>query len=511
MLRRHTTCWFIALLGACKGAPHHAPGEPPHVVDASVDASVEDAASADGSVGHDAGADAGEERDASLPPAPDPEFTRALVVPPVLAPSSSDQTTDYYELSIEAGSAQMRDGAATPIVGFNGMFPGPTIVATRGRMVQVTQTNGWSENVSIHNHGHKVSADSDGHPMDYIAPGASKVYSYPNDQRASTYWYHDHAMDVTGEHVYRGLAGFYIIHDPAEDALGLPSGAYDVPLLLQDKQFDADNALTYIEDGLNGVLGATPVVNGVATPYYFVAARKYRLRLLNGAISREFVLRLEDAAGQALPFQIVASDGGLLEAPLEATSLPLTEAERYDIVVDFGMAPLGAKFTLVNSEPTSPVITKVMQFVVDRREADASSVPAQLSEITRLQESDSAGTQQFSFELAGESWTMNGLVFDPERVDVTSQLGKVYVWTLQNRTGTAHPFHKHLSPFNVLDINGAPPPAELAGWKDTVRVPPHASVRILFRDESFTGIYVFHCHRIDHEDHGMMLEEQVVP
>src|SRR5438128_1978346 len=121
MLRRHTTCWFIALLGACKGAPHHAPGEPPHVVDASVDASVEDAASADGSVGHDAGADAGEERDASLPPAPDPEFTRALVVPPVLAPSSSDQTTDYYELSIEAGSAQMRDGAATPIVGFNGM------------------------------------------------------------------------------------------------------------------------------------------------------------------------------------------------------------------------------------------------------------------------------------------------------------------------------------------------------------------------------------------------------
>ncbi|HVZ35624.1 MAG TPA: multicopper oxidase domain-containing protein, partial [Polyangiaceae bacterium] len=190
----------------------------------------------------------------------DAPFEAPLPIPSVLAPAATDANADSYTMTIQPGTAQMKPGATTPIVGFNGITPGPTIVAQRGRSVQITQTNGWTENVSIHNHGHKVAAASDGHPTDFITPGNSKLYTYPNDQNAGTYWYHDHALDRTAPHVYQGLAGFYIIHDPAEDTLQLPSGAYDVPLLIQDRSFNADNSLAYDPGTFLGFFGDTALV-----------------------------------------------------------------------------------------------------------------------------------------------------------------------------------------------------------------------------------------------------------
>jgi FtsP/CotA-like multicopper oxidase with cupredoxin domain len=512
----------------------------------------------------------------------DAPFTRPLRIPPVLAPSSSEPTADRYQISIRSGLAQMRAGAQTPIVGFNGMAPGPTLVATRGKTVQVTQTNDWSENVTVHNHGHKVAATSDGHPTDYITPGASKVYTYPNDQRAGTYWYHDHTMDLTGPHVYAGLAGFYIITDPAEDALGLPSGSHDVPLLLQDKQFESDNSLSYEPNQLIGFFGDTAVVNGTTTPYLDVGTSKYRFRVLNGSNARPYFLKLQlRGSSAALPFQVIASDGGLLAAPVERTSLPIAPAERYDIVVDFSQYPLGTKLDLINTAPSVaglgvedpdwggadgtgwdgsdaddaaaedwagfgggdwgrfggpgprfggpggarfgwlegeelegpgevPALTGLMQFVVTRSEADTSTVPAKLSSILPLHAADAADTKEIVFRYDGSDWTMNDLMYDPERIDITSKLGQVYVWTLRNESPIPHPFHKHLSAFNVVDINGAAPPAYESGWKDTVMVPPQSTVRIVFKEETFTGTYVFHCHNLEHEDHGMMLQEGVV-
>jgi len=510
----------------------------------------------------------------------DPPFEIALPIPPVLAPTSRDASTDYYGVTIRSGLAQMRAGALTPIVGFDGIAPGPTIVATRARTVQVTQHNAWTENLSIHNHGHKVEASSDGHPTDYVAPGASKVYTYPNDQNAGTYWYHDHTMDVTGPHVYQGLAGFYIIRDPAEDTLELPAGAYDIPLLIQDKNFNGDNSLAYEPDEFLGLVGDTALVNGVATPYLDVATRKYRFRVLNGSNARPLAVQLRvRGSDTAQAFQVIASDGGLLEAPVELTTLPVAPAERYDLVVDFSQYPVGTKLDVVNAfdgasfgvsdwsdagglwsgvggppgigvgrspgigfggppgigfggpnagdvswldgtdwgdDATSlggagpvPALTNLMEFVVARSEADPSVVPTRLGNVQRLELGDAVGTKQIVFGFDGTDWTLNDLTYDPARLDVNSELDQIYVWSLTNQSPIPHPFHKHLAQFNVLDINGRAPPSFMSGWKDTVMVPPGSTVRILFKDETFSGTYVFHCHNLEHEDHGMMLQEQV--
>ncbi len=556
---RATSMFLVALgpatLGACSGTPEEttAVSEP-----ASTTAALSDVVRSNALLS-------------------DEPFTTPLPIPPVLAPVASDESTDYYELTIRAGLAAMKAGAETPVVGFDGLVPGPTLLATRGRAVQITQTNGWDEPVSVHNHGHKVAASSDGHPTDHIEPGESRIYSYPNDQSAGTYWYHDHTMDLTGPHVYQGLAGFYLIQDPAEEALGLPSGEYDIPLLIQDKTFDEDNALVYEHDRFVGFIGETAVVNGVVAPFLDVGARKYRFRVLNGSNARPLALELRVAgSAQAEPLQLIASDGGLLSAPLASKVLLVAPAERYDVVIDFGDYPVGTELELVSIAPAPafasvyggatvsglrgapfgpqggsgpfgpasgggfgpqgggglgprvrtlldadgdavfagtealPELGGVLRFVVARDESDPSVVPSQLAQIERLDAADAEGEKEIVFGFDGEDWTMNGLTYDPERSDITSRLDTVYVWTLRNESPLPHPFHKHLSLFNVLDINGAPPPDFASAWKDTVMVPPFGTARIVFKDETFTGTYVFHCHNLEHEDHRMMLQEEVV-
>lgn len=449
-------------------------------------------------------------------------FTRQLPVPPVLTPTSSDATTDYYAIEMKSGLTQIRaTGSATPIWGYNGVYPGPTIMATKGRQVKVTQKNSLTENMTVHNHGHKVAASSDGHPTDYIVPGASKTYTYPNDQAAGTYWYHDHAMDITGPHVYKGLAAFYIIKDPAEDALNLPSGAYDVPLLIQDKSFVyGSNNLQYSSDpNREGFMGDVAVVNGAETPNLNVANRKYRFRLLNGSNARDYKLSLGACTADryggtsctSKPFQIIASDGGLLAAPLTVTSLYSAPAERYDIVVDFSSYPVGTKLVLKNDDRS---VSDIMQFTVNRTESDPSTVPATLKTITPYQRSQSAGNFNVVLDSGssyngGADWVINGLAYDPARIDVRTTKDKVYIWTLKNNTREMHPFHKHLVEFNILSINGQPPPPHMRGWKDTVPVQSNDTIEIIFKNETFTGTYVFHCHRLEHEDHRMMAQEAV--
>jgi len=447
-------------------------------------------------------------RDGATEAGSDPTFTMAMPVPAVLAPTSSDTTTDRYALTVRTGTVAMRAGNPTPIVGFNGMFPGPTIVATKGKAVEVTQTNGWTENITIHNHGHKVAATSDGHPVDYVTPGNSKTYFYPNDQRAGTYWYHDHTMDLTGPHVYSGIAAFYIIHDPAEDALKLPSGSYDVPLILQDKHFNADNTLDYqATRGQQGFTGDKAVVNGVETPFLEVATRRYRFRVLNGSNARTFQIGLQSGK----TFQVIASDGGLLAGPVTVKSLSVAPAERYDIVVDFSGYPLGSTDVLTNSNTLFSPLGSLLQFRIVTPACDDSVVPATLSTITPLAEAQSAGSVTLRFAQDNQDWEINGLTYDPARLDVTSKVGDVHVWQLVNQSSVMHPFHKHLVQFNILDIDGIAPPPEQRGWKDTVQVPDGSTVRIIFRNETFPGTFVFHCHILEHEDHRMMLQESVTP
>jgi FtsP/CotA-like multicopper oxidase with cupredoxin domain len=439
-----------------------------------------------------------------------PSFSRALPLPVVKRPTRAGERADEVELVLRAGTSQALPGAATPILGFDGLWPGPTLVATRGRPLWLTVKNQLTEPANIHNHGHHVAASSDGHPLDTIKPGESRLYTYPNNQSAGTYWYHDHAFGLTGEHVYRGLAGVYIIRDPAETALGLPTGACDVPLVLQDRLFDEGNALTYSVGAgavFTGVLGNTLCVNGVHTPFFAVGTRRYRFRLVNAANSRHFRLAL--ASGE--PLIQIASDGALLSAPLMQKSVTLAPAERADVIIDFGKNKPGDTIVLRNLDATWPELPDVLRFEVARKEADPSRVPERLASVPRIAEAEATKHRRIRFQLADGQWTLNGLRYDPARIDFRPKLGTTEIWEIENGEQTqAHPFHHHLVPFQILDLDGAPPPPALLGWKDTVSIPPAGRARLIMRFHGFTGIYVFHCHKLEHEDHAMMLQEEVV-
>lgn len=439
-----------------------------------------------------------------------PAFAVPLPVPATKKPARATPNGDELELVARHGMARPLPGAPTAVIGYDGTWPGPTLVATRGRPLLLTLRNQLDDPINIHNHGHHVAADSDGHPLDVIKAGQSRRYTYPNNQSAGTYWYHDHTFGLTGEHVYRGLAGVYIIRDPAEAALGLPDGEHDVPILLQDRLFDADNAFSYdVGAGtiFTGALGNTLCANGVHTPFFAVATRRYRLRLINASNARNFRLAL--ANGQ--PMLQIASDGGLLATPVTQKAVDLAPSERADVIVDFGRARPGDTIVLRNLDRTWPELPDVLRFQVTRQEADPSRVPARLATVPRVPEAEATTTRTIRFQLSDGQWTLNGLRYDPARIDFRPKLGTTEVWEIQNGEQTqTHPFHHHLVPFQILDIDGAPPPAALAGWKDTVSVPPAGRVRIIMRFHGFTGTYVFHCHKLEHEDHAMMLQEQIV-
>ncbi len=443
-------------------------------------------------------------------------FSVPLPIPRVLQPVRSDASGDYYELTMRSGRAQLRDGAATEIWGFDGIWPGPTIRATRGRPTHVRATNLMSRDVNIHNHGHKVPVESDGGPLDVIRPGESRTYVYPNDQQASTYWYHDHTMG-NAESVYRGMAGFYLITDPAEDALNLPSGEYDIPLMLQDRTLDAENRLSYelnekaIEEG---VFGDTMFVNGVPTPYLEVANRKYRFRFLAAANRRTFALRLGDGG----PMTMIGSDGGLLEAPVTENGFTIFNGARFDVVIDFSRYPVGSSVVLYNTRvgdtggPAFPsLLPDVMRFDIVRNEPDPSAVPPQLVSMERLQPDDAVKTRRFVLEWTDGHWTIDGLMYDPARIDADPRLGTTEIWELENRSDLPHDVHLHLVQFQILLNAGQPPPPRFSGWRDTISVPPHATSSIIVPFEGYTGVYVFHCHMLEHAEHMMMGQFEVLP
>jgi spore coat protein A len=447
-------------------------------------------------------------------------FSVPLPIPPVLQPIRSDATGDYYELTMQTARVQLRDGTATEIWGFDGIWPGPTIHATRGRPTHLLATNLMNREVNIHNHGHKVPVESDGGPLDVIRPGASRTYIYPNDQNASTYWYHDHAMG-NAESIYRGMAGFYLIADPDEDALNLPSGEYDIPIMLQDRTLDEQNRLSYelnekaIEEG---VFGDTLFVNGVATPYLEVANRKYRFRFLGAANRRAFRLVLGDRD----PMAIIGSDGGLLEAPVTQVQLDILNGERFDVVIDFSRYPVGSSVILHNTRaddsfrdfvgaPYPHLLPEVMRFDVVRSEPDPSDVPPQLAEMERLEAAHAVKTRRFILDRTDGHWTINGLMYDPTRIDADPVLGTTEIWEFENRSDLPHDVHLHLVQFQTLVAAfGQPPTRNRGGWKDTQRVMPHDTVSIIVPFEGYTGRYVFHCHMLEHAEHMMMGQFEVV-
>ncbi|MDP9403590.1 MAG: multicopper oxidase family protein [Actinomycetota bacterium] len=439
-----------------------------------------------------------------------PQFAAAFKRLPVLRPTSTDATTDYYNLALSPANAVILPGKNTPVWAYNGLFPGPTIKAKANRRVVVTQTNKLATNASTHLHGAHVAPSSDGHPTDVFGPGQSKVYTYPNDQLASTLWYHDHTAHATSRNVYMGLAGAYLIRDAVEAALGLPGGAYDITCIIQDRTFNADGSLSFV-DSANAVLGNTVLVNGKPWPFLAVSGRKYRFRFVNGSNSREYELAL--SSNKSL--NQIASDGGLLAQTFVTPSIRLSPGERAEVVIDFAQYPAGTKIVLENLKGTATDGTdSIMRFDVGSPVSDTSKLPTTLRSITKMTTAAVTRTFALSFDSTRRLWVINGKPFDPNRIDVKPKLDAPEIWKITNSSGMAHPFHIHLSMFQILDrtksgVVSKPGPGE-SGWKDTVRIDPGETVRFITKFTGFKGRYVYHCHNLAHEDHDMMAQMEVV-
>ena len=436
---------------------------------------------------------------ASAGPAGEPYAVR-MPVPPVLRPVTQGDT-DVYRVVVEERQVELLPGLSTTALTFGGSFIGPTIRAKAGRKVAVTYVNQHSAPVNVHLHGGNVPAVSDGHPMDVIAPGASRVYDYPNLQAGATLWYHDHSHHTEAEHVYRGMHGFYLIDDEDEADLGLPAGEYDVPIALRDAHFDENGALVFGDPRLRNTI----LANGRPQPFFPVAARKYRFRILNCANERTFQLSL----GGNEMIQI-ATDGGLLPAPRSRTEIGLSPGERVEVVVDFSRFKPGDRVELV--DPTGPVL----RFEVTHQARDRSRVPSRLRRLPAAQRATVTREVTLKFDLSGPApvGVINGRPFDPARDDFVVRRGTTEIWHVVNGDGdlnAAHNFHMHLVGFQVLDRDGNPPTADDMGRKDTIPLPPGTSARLLVTfDSDYLGRYLYHCHFIEHSSVGMMGQMNVV-
>lgn len=437
---------------------------------------------------------------------PPQAFSEPFTQPRVARPVRRTLTTDYYEMAIRKAKAQILPGVGTTILGYDGQFPGPTIRAVKGRRVVIRQTNTLAMDAVVHLHGGHVAPSDDGHPADPITPGASRDYEYPNDQPASTLWYHDHVHHRESEMVFRGLAGCYLIDDPNEWALGLPTGSYDVPIILRDIHLDDAGEIVWEMGDFqsrNMILA-----NGRPQPYFRVAARKYRLRLINGSNMRFFSLGLSTGT----EMMIVAADGGLLTAPLPAQNIMLSPGERVDVVVDFA-AHADTHVVLVNTFGDSDGTTNLMRFDVRSPVADRSRIPERLASASHLGSAEVTRDVVFAFDPATGDFLIDGKTFDMDRVDTKIKRGQTEIWQVQNKGANPpipHNIHLHGTHFQVLDRDGQPPAPHETGPKDTVYVGPGSTVRIKVRYDRYLGRYLYHCHLLDHSSMGMMAQAEIV-
>ncbi|MHC1681918.1 MAG: multicopper oxidase family protein [Clostridiaceae bacterium] len=482
-----------------------------------------------------------------------PKFVDELPIPKVLNPESTCDGYDYYEVEMKCAKHKFhRDFKETLVYGYEGMCPGPTIKAKQSRPVHVK----WINNLPlkhflpvdkslhgamgnpevrsvVHLHGANVAPDSDGHPDAWFSRDnecrgpkyTRQVYEYPNNQQATTLWYHDHSLGTTRLNVYAGLAGFYIINDLYEKSLNLPKDEYDIPLMIQDKTFNKDSSLFYPSGPANpsapppfrpsivrAFIGETMVVNGKVWPYLKVEPRKYRFRLLNASNTNGYVLKLSNNQS----FYQIGTDGGLLGMPVELKSLPLDPAERADIIIDFSSFKMGDTVILKTEEPDLKVDVMKFKVCIPLKCKDESVIPEMLRPVEKLDETKAVKTRRVAIgqmeDMYGRTMlTLNNSMFSDPATELP-EYDSIEIWEIANPLTplvdpaiilATHPIHLHLVQFQVLNrqlfdvdkfneadwIEGNPdkPGIEYYGdpigpepseggtdgcWKDTVRAEP---------------------------------------
>jgi spore coat protein A len=471
------------------------------------------------------------------------------------SPADAKQSVPFYRIQAQSIVSKVhRDLQPTRFWSFGPSAPGPTFETRSGEPLLVEWANGLPKEhflpvdhtihgaeadkpavrTVVHLHGAKTGPESDGYPEDWVVPGKSSFYFYPNQQDAAMLWYHDHALGINRLNVYAGLFGTFFIRDGVEDALNLPKGKYELPLLLYDRLLTRDAQLLYpvspdpLSPWIPELMGNAILVNGKLFPYLEVEPRRYRFRVLNASNARFYRLTFVDSAStNNAPFHQIGTDQGLLPAPVPLTSLEIAPGERADLVVDFS-EHRGAQLVLKSAAFT------VMQFrVASGKVIDTSSLPPALRPVPKIPETQSVQTRLLTLDeyvnktgnpvkllLNASYWTMP--------VTEKPVLGSTEIWTLINPTNDSHPIHLHLVRFQILDRQPyepwlfqtkrqlhflgppeAPNPNE-AGWKDTVQAHSHMVTRIIVPFTGFTGRYVWHCHILEHEDNEMMRPYDVI-
>jgi len=450
----------------------------------------------------------------------------------LLIPDTLDGTN--INLNLQNGTHQFYTGVTTATMGANGNILGPTLILNQGDFVNFNVTNQIGDTTTIHWHGMHVSAENDGGPHTYILDGDTWKPSFTIMDKAGTYWYHPHLHHKTNLHVSKGIAGLILVRDADEAALALPRkyGVDDFPLVIQTKDFDANNEIVAPSNSDDIIM-----VNATVDPFLDVPSQVVRYRVLNGSSQRVFKIGL---SGNKTFYQI-ASDGGLLSAPLQLTRLQLAPGERAEILIDFtGMSGQsvdlmsyasefpngiygatnpgmnsGMTMNGYNPNPLNGTDFKVMSFNVGAQTANPiTAIPNALVTVTPIDPATSNITRKLTFspvsmgmnQLNGE-FLINNASFDMNVINYTIPFNNTEIWELTNQSAISHPFHIHDVQFFILDRDGVPPSASEKGRKDVVLVNTQETVRFIAVFDHFSNTtvpYMYHCHMLTHEDGGMM-------
>ncbi|RCW39024.1 hypothetical protein DFO77_102178 [Marinilabilia salmonicolor] len=494
--------------------------------------------------------------------------------------ASSDFSPDIeIELTAQPVAMQLLDGPKTNVFHYEarllkgsdsnlseiqGSYLGPIIRVKHGQKIRVIFKNNLPRESIIHWHGLHIPPEMDGHPMHAVDNGEQYVYEFTVVDRPGTYWFHPHPDKITGPQVYRGLAGLFIIEDERKS---LPSGDQDQPLVIQDRSFNSDNQLVYVEGSpmqrMQGFLGNQIFINGKKELTQNVKKGTYRLRILNGSNARIYKLAWSDGSD----LKVIATDGGLLEKPLNKPYLILAPGERVEIWKDFSATNSGEEITLEslafssgtsmgrmgsggmmgnmgggmmggNASFENGEAMHLYTFNVTGEEGKSLGIPQTLSEIEEIDPVNAVNydtPKQFHFYHERMNWVINGETFDMEEVADWEKvkLNTTEVWQfingddgsgmgmMQDMMQLPHPAHIHGLQFQIIERDISGMDAEVwnsvkdgfinQGWQDTFLLMPGMKVKVVMRFRDFTGKYIYHCHNLEHEDMGMMRNYEVLP
>ncbi len=408
-------------------------------------------------------------------------------------------------IDIQNGSHEFYTGIPSQTKGFNGNYLGPTILMEKDSDVNLRFTNSIGETTTVHGHGLHIPGNVDGGPQLQIQPGSTWDVTLPIRQEASTNWYHPHLMGKTAEHVHAGLAGLYYIEDSNSQTLDIPKtyGVDDIPVVVQDRTF-ADGVMVPYATAVAGQMElreSTLVVNGTIDPYVSVPQGNVRLRLLNGSNARSYEFFLKGDK----PFQIIATEGGFLDAPVTLTKLSMAPGERNEIVIDMsaGDVELMAYYLEEEEKYADRNVDELHRVLYLQADTTATilntSIPGSLNSIQRYNAADVVNNRDF---ILRNDMTINNQLMDMNVINERINKGELEKWYVRS---SEHPFHMHGVSFLILSVNGQTPPPEDQGWKDTFM--PYGEGEILLKfdyDATDQFPYMYHCHILEHEDMGMM-------